>query len=56
MCHSVDEKKCSKVCIRIQQGKRVIDEPEINTCTTSCLRKGVKQIFPEKEWKLDDPK
>ena len=50
MCHSVDEHKCAKTCIRIQNGKRVIDEPEMKTCTTSCLRKGVKQIFPEEEW------
>jgi hypothetical protein len=45
MCHSSDENKCAGVCVRMQHGTKVIDEPEMKACTTSCLRHGVKQIF-----------
>jgi hypothetical protein len=44
MCHSVDQNKCAQVCIKMQHGKTVIEEPEMKTCTKSCLRHGVKQI------------
>ena len=51
MCHSADERKCSSVCIRMQHGTKIIEEPEMKVCTNSCLRKGVKQVFPENDWK-----
>lgn len=44
MCHAVNENECTDDCIRMQHGKRVIEEPEMNACTESCGRKGVKQI------------
>lgn len=47
MCHAVDENKCAQDCIRMQHGKKIIEEPEMNACTNSCLDHGVKQIFPE---------
>jgi hypothetical protein len=50
MCHSIDEKQCAEACIRMQHSRRVIDEPEMKACTAPCLRKGVKQIFPENDW------
>lgn len=45
MCHSVDENQCARVCIRMQEGNRVIEEPEMNACTKSCAKQGVRQIF-----------
>jgi hypothetical protein len=45
MCHSSDENKCAGVCVRMQHGTKVIEEAEMKSCTTSCLRHGVKQIF-----------
>jgi hypothetical protein len=45
MCHSFDENKCAGVCVRMQHGTKVIEEPEMKACTKSCLRHGVKQIF-----------
>jgi len=45
MCHSLDENKCARVCVRMQHGTKVIEEPEMKACTKSCLRHGVKQIF-----------
>ena len=45
MCHSVDENKCARICVNLQHGTRIIDEPEMKACTRSCLRHGVKQIF-----------
>src|SRR5262245_65495750 len=47
MCHSVDEHKCARLCIKMQQGKKIIEEPQMKICTDSCLRQGVKQIFPQ---------
>lgn len=47
MCHAVDENKCAQPCIRMQHDTRIIEEPEMNACTKSCLDHGVKQIFPE---------
>jgi len=46
MCHSVDENRCAAVCVRLQHGKRIIEEPTMVACTQICLRHGVKQIFP----------
>jgi len=45
MCHSFDENKCAGVCVQMQHGTKVIEEPEMKACTKSCLRHGVKQIF-----------
>jgi hypothetical protein len=45
MCHSVDESQCTQVCINMQHGTKIIEEPEMNACTKSCLRYGVRQIF-----------
>jgi len=44
MCHAVDESKCSRECIQMQHGKRVIEEPEMVSCTQSCQSLGVKQV------------
>ena len=51
MCHSVDEHKCASVCVKMQQGRKIIEEPKMKECTNSCLRQGVKQIFPEQVYK-----
>jgi hypothetical protein len=45
MCRSFDENKCAGVCVRMQHGSKVIEEPEMKACTKSCLRHGVKQIY-----------
>lgn len=45
MCHSVDESQCAQVCVNMQHGTKIIEEPEMNACTKSCLRHGVRQIF-----------
>ena len=44
-CHSVDENRCAQVCVKMQHGTKIIEEPEMNACTRSCLRHGVQQIF-----------
>jgi hypothetical protein len=44
MCHAVDENKCAQVCIKMQHGTRVIEEPEMVACTKSCQRIGVKRV------------
>jgi|SRR5215472_9368292 len=51
MCHSVDENKCARLCVKLQQGKKIVEEPQMKVCTNSCLRHGVKQIFPQEEYK-----
>jgi hypothetical protein len=52
MCHSVDENKCARVCVKMQHGTKIIEEPEMKACTRSCLHHGVKQIFfSEEDWK-----
>lgn len=56
MCHAVDEKKCASVCVKMQHGRKIIEEPEMKSCTKSCLRYGVKQIFPEEFVDVDVPK
>jgi len=45
MCHSYDENKCARVCVKMQHGTKIIEEPEMKACTKSCLRHGVRQIF-----------
>jgi hypothetical protein len=47
MCHAVDENQCAQVCVRMQHGNKIIEEPEMEACTKSCLQQGVKQIFPK---------
>jgi hypothetical protein len=51
MCHSVDENKCASVCVKMQQGRKIIEEPQMKVCTNSCLREGVKQILPQEDYK-----
>jgi hypothetical protein len=51
MCHSVDEHKCAILCVKMQHARRIIEEPQMKECTDSCLRQGVKQIFPEQIYK-----
>jgi hypothetical protein len=45
MCHSVDENQCAQACVKMQHGTRIIEEPEMNACTKTCLKQGVRQIF-----------
>jgi len=45
MCHAADESKCTRACVKMQHGTKIIEEPEMKTCTRSCLEKGVTQIF-----------
>lgn len=45
MCHSANEKKCTRACVKMQHGAKIIEEPEMKSCTRSCLDKGVTQIF-----------
>lgn len=45
MCHSIDENQCSQACVKMQQGTKIIEEPEMNACTKSCLKQGVRQVF-----------
>jgi hypothetical protein len=51
MCHSIDENKCARVCVQMQHGTKIIEEPEMKACTKTCLRYGVKQIFPRDDGK-----
>jgi hypothetical protein len=44
-CRSFDENQCSQACVKMQHGSKIIEEPEMNACTKSCLRHGVRQIF-----------
>lgn len=44
MCHSADENQCAQVCVNMQHSARIIEEPEMNACTKSCLKRGVRQI------------
>ena len=43
-CHSFDENQCATACIHMQRGSKIIEEPEMNACTKSCLRHGVREI------------
>ena len=45
MCHSVDESQCTQACVNMQYGTKIVEEPEMNACTKSCLKHGVQQIF-----------
>jgi hypothetical protein len=45
MCHSVDESQCSRACVKMQHGTKIVEEPEMNACTRSCQKHGVRQIF-----------
>jgi hypothetical protein len=45
MCHSVDETRCSRECVQMQHGTKIIEESEMNGCTKTCLKHGVRQIF-----------
>ena len=45
MCHSANETKCANACVKMQHGTKIIEEPEMRTCTRSCLQKGVTQLF-----------
>jgi len=45
MCHSVDENRCAPVCVNMQHGTKIIEEREMNACTKSCVKQGVRQIF-----------
>ncbi|HLV87259.1 MAG TPA: hypothetical protein VKV39_09810 [Candidatus Sulfotelmatobacter sp.] len=49
MCHAVDESKCSGECLKMQHSKRIIEEPEMESCTKSCQRQGVKQVHYEQQ-------
>jgi hypothetical protein len=44
MCHAIDENQCAPACLKMQHGTRIIEEPEMNACTKSCLKQGVRQI------------
>jgi hypothetical protein len=56
MCHALDENKCAPACVRLQHGRKIIEEPEMKSCTKSCLRHGVTQVFPEQFGSMDAPK
>ena len=45
MCHAADESKCTRACVKMQHGTKIIEEPEMKACTQACLQKGVTQIF-----------
>ena len=45
MCHSVDENQCAQECVNMQHGSKIIEEPDMNACTKSCVNRGVRQIF-----------
>ena len=44
MCRAKDETKCSRMCIRLQHGKKIVEEPEMKKCTKTCERKHVEQV------------
>ena len=44
-CHSMDENRCARVCVKMQHGRKIIAEAAMNACTRSCLRHGVRQIL-----------
>ena len=45
MCHSVDESQCARDCVKMQHGTKIIEESEMNRCTKTCLKHGVRQIL-----------
>ncbi len=44
MCHAKDETKCSAMCIRLQHGKKIVEEPEMIKCTAECKRVHVVEV------------
>ena len=44
MCHAKDETTCSRMCIRLQHSKRIIELLEMNSCTKSCKNHKVAQV------------
>jgi hypothetical protein len=51
MCHSANENKCAPLCVKMQHGKKIIEEPQMKSCTKSCLRHRVRQVFLAEESK-----
>ncbi len=47
MCHAKDETKCSRMCIRLQHGKKIVELPQMKVCTRECKRVHVKQLPPD---------
>ena len=41
MCRAKDETKCSRMCIRLQHGKKIIYGPAMIQCTKECKKHGV---------------
>lgn len=39
MCGSKAQDKCSLYCIRRQNSKKIVEEPEMKKCTTECTMK-----------------
>lgn len=44
MCHAKDETKCSRMCVRLQHGKKIVDEPTMDACTKECSRVQMKRV------------
>lgn len=44
MCRAHDETKCSAMCIRLQHGKKIVEEPEMIKCTAECKRVHVVEV------------
>ena len=44
MCRNHDETTCSRMCIRLQHGKKIVELPQMEACTKSCKRHGVKPM------------
>ena len=37
-CGAKDETKCSRMCIRLHHGKKIVEEPQMVQCTAECKR------------------
>ena len=37
-CRAANQNACSTLCIRLQHGKKVVEEPMIHVCTRTCRR------------------
>jgi hypothetical protein len=44
LCRAKDETKCSAMCIRLQHGKKIVEEPQMLECTAACKKVHVKTI------------
>ncbi len=44
MCRAKDETKCSRMCVRLQHSRRIIEEPEMNMCTAECKHVHVVEL------------